>query len=99
MGGFQGSSRPSPPEPPGHRARRRRRPRRGRAGRRRGEDGRQDLHGLRPPAGLGQAPARQAALGAGLPRSVEATTVNKVCGSGMQAAMFAHDMIARLGRP
>jgi acetyl-CoA C-acetyltransferase len=46
------------------------------------------------PAGLGQAPARQAALGAGLPRSVEATTINKVCGSGMQAAMFAHDMIA-----
>ncbi|CAA9528330.1 MAG: 3-ketoacyl-CoA thiolase @ Acetyl-CoA acetyltransferase [uncultured Sphingosinicella sp.] len=46
------------------------------------------------PAGLGQAPARQAALGAGLPKSVEATTVNKVCGSGMQAAMFAHDMIA-----
>ena len=35
------------------------------------------------PAGLGQAPARQAALGAGLPRSVEATTVNKMCGSGM----------------
>jgi acetyl-CoA C-acetyltransferase len=46
------------------------------------------------PAGLGQAPARQAALGAGLPRSVEATTINKVCGSGMQAAMFAHDMVA-----
>jgi acetyl-CoA C-acetyltransferase len=46
------------------------------------------------PAGLGQAPARQAALGAGLPKSVEATTINKVCGSGMQAAMFAHDMIA-----
>jgi acetyl-CoA C-acetyltransferase len=46
------------------------------------------------PAGLGQAPARQAALGAGLPRSTEATTVNKVCGSGMQAAMFAHDMLA-----
>ena len=46
------------------------------------------------PAGLGQAPARQAALAAGLPRSVEATTVNKVCGSGMQAAMFAHDMLA-----
>ena len=45
------------------------------------------------PAGLGQAPARQAALGAGLPRSVEATTVNKVCGSGMQAAIFAHDML------
>lgn len=46
------------------------------------------------PAGLGQAPARQAALGAGLPLSVEATTINKVCGSGMQAAMFAHDMLA-----
>ena len=46
------------------------------------------------PAGLGQAPARQAALNAGLPKSVEATTVNKVCGSGMQAAIFAHDMLA-----
>jgi len=46
------------------------------------------------PAGLGQAPARQAAIGAGLPASVEATTVNKVCGSGMQAAIFAHDMLA-----
>ena len=46
------------------------------------------------PAGLGQAPARQAAIGAGLPTSVEATTVNKVCGSGMQATIFAHDMIA-----
>jgi acetyl-CoA C-acetyltransferase len=46
------------------------------------------------PAGLGQAPARQAAIGAGLPTSVEATTVNKVCGSGMQAAIYAHDMIA-----
>ena len=44
-------------------------------------------------AGLGQAPARQAALGAGLPRSAEAVTINKVCGSGMQAAMFAHDML------
>jgi len=44
-------------------------------------------------AGLGQAPARQAAIGAGLPRSAEAVTVNKVCGSGMQAAIFAHDML------
>ncbi len=44
-------------------------------------------------AGLGQAPARQAALGAGLPRSAEAVTVNKVCGSGMQAAIFATDML------
>lgn len=46
------------------------------------------------PAGLGQAPARQAALGAGLPNSVEATTVNKMCGSGMQAAFMAHDALA-----
>ena len=45
------------------------------------------------PAGLGQAPARQAALGAGLPTSAEAVTINKVCGSGMQAAIFAHDML------
>ena len=46
------------------------------------------------PAGLGQAPARQAGLGGGLPLSVEATTVNKMCGSGMQAAMLAHDALA-----
>lgn len=46
------------------------------------------------PAGLGQAPARQAALGAGLPKNVEATTVNKMCGSGMQAAIMAHDALA-----
>lgn len=46
------------------------------------------------PAGLGQAPARQAALGAGLPMSVEATTVNKMCGSGMQAAIMAYDALA-----
>ncbi len=45
------------------------------------------------PAGLGQAPARQAALGAGLPLSIEATTVNKMCGSGMQAAIMAHDAL------
>src|SRR5437879_6179490 len=45
------------------------------------------------PAGLGQAPARQAALGAGLPRSVEATTVNKMCGSGMQAAIMAEEAL------
>jgi acetyl-CoA C-acetyltransferase len=45
------------------------------------------------PAGLGQAPARQAAIGAGLPLSVEATTVNKMCGSGMQAAIMAHDAL------
>jgi acetyl-CoA C-acetyltransferase len=45
------------------------------------------------PAGLGQAPARQAALGAGLPDSVEATTVNKMCGSGMQAAIMATEAL------
>jgi len=45
------------------------------------------------PAGLGQAPARQAALGANLPSSIPCTTVNKVCGSGMKAVMFAHDGI------
>ena len=46
------------------------------------------------PAGLGQAPARQVALGAGLPQSVEATTVNKMCGSGMQAAIMAFEALA-----
>jgi acetyl-CoA C-acetyltransferase len=46
------------------------------------------------PAGLGQAPARQAGVGAGLPLHVEATTVNKMCGSGMQAAIMAHDALA-----
>ena len=46
------------------------------------------------PAGLGQAPARQAAIGAGLPLGVTATTVNKMCGSGMQAAMMAADALA-----
>ena len=45
------------------------------------------------PAGQGQAPARQAALGARLPLSTGSTTVNKMCGSGMRAAMFAHDML------
>ena len=45
-------------------------------------------------AGQGQAPARQAALGAGLPESVGCTTVNKMCGSGMKTTMLAHDLIA-----
>ena len=45
------------------------------------------------PAGLGQAPARQAALGAGLPLTTGCTTINKVCGSGMKATMFAHDLL------
>src|SRR5437764_13658521 len=46
------------------------------------------------PAGQGQAPARQASLGAGLPLSAGCTTVNKMCGSGMKAAMLAHDILA-----
>jgi len=45
------------------------------------------------PAGLGQAPARQAALSAGLPIGVPCTTINKVCGSGMKAALLGHDLI------
>ncbi|MGB0133208.1 thiolase family protein [Dokdonella sp.] len=45
------------------------------------------------PANLGQAPARQAALAAGLPKSVGCTTINKVCGSGMKAIMLAHDLV------
>jgi acetyl-CoA C-acetyltransferase len=45
------------------------------------------------PAGQGQAPARQAALGAGLPLSAGCTTVNKMCGSGMKATMFANDLL------
>jgi len=45
------------------------------------------------PAGQGQAPARQAALGAGLPLGTGCTTINKMCGSGMKAAMFAHDLL------
>ncbi|WP_334061841.1 thiolase family protein [Alteromonas genovensis] len=45
------------------------------------------------PAGLGQSPARQASLGAGLPLSAGVTTINKVCGSGLKAVMLAHDLI------
>ena len=45
------------------------------------------------PGGLGQAPARQAALGAGLPKSVPCTTLNKMCGSGMEAIIYGHDAI------
>src|SRR5436189_4064645 len=44
-------------------------------------------------AGQGQAPARQATLGAGLPQSAGAVTLSKMCGSGMRALMFAHDML------
>ncbi len=45
------------------------------------------------PAGLGQAPARQAALAAGVPTGIPCTTVNKVCGSGMKTTMLGHDLI------
>ncbi|MDG2268155.1 MAG: acetyl-CoA C-acyltransferase [Alphaproteobacteria bacterium] len=45
------------------------------------------------PAGMGQAPARQAAIGAGIPNTAGATTINKMCGSGMKAAMIAHDQL------
>ncbi len=45
------------------------------------------------PANLGKAPARQAALAAGLPTGTGATTINKVCGSGMKAIMLGHDLI------
>ncbi len=45
-------------------------------------------------AGMGQAPARQASFGAGIPEAVGCTTINKMCGSGMKAAMFGHDLIA-----
>ncbi len=53
----------------------------------------QTVMGCVLPAGQGQAPARQASIKAGLPISTEATTVNKMCGSGMQAAIMAHDAI------
>ena len=51
------------------------------------------LMGCVLPAGQGQAPARQAALGAGLAQSVPCTTINKMCGSGMKAVMLAHDAL------
>jgi acetyl-CoA C-acetyltransferase len=58
-----------------------------------GADVHEALFGCVLPAGQGQAPARQAALGAGLPASVPCATINKMCGSGMKAAMLAHDLI------
>ena len=59
-----------------------------------GEDIDEVLMGNVLSAGVGQAPARQAALGAGLPQAVPCTTVSKVCGSGMKAVMLGHDLIA-----
>ena len=57
------------------------------------EDIDETIMGCVLPAGLGQAPARQAAIGAGIPSTCGATTINKMCGSGMKAIMFAHDSI------
>src|SRR5204863_1430506 len=61
------------------------------------DDVQEVLMGCVLPAGQGQAPARQASLGAGLPLSAGCTTVNKMCGSGMKAAMLAHDILAAGG--
>ena len=58
------------------------------------EDVQEAIMGNVLPAGQGQAPARQAALGAGLPPATGCTTINKMCGSGMKAAMLAHDLVA-----
>ncbi len=58
-----------------------------------GEDLSEVLLGCVLPGGLGQAPARQAALAAGIPKGVACTTVNKVCGSGMKTTMLGHDLI------
>ena len=57
------------------------------------EDVQEVIMGCVLPAGQGQAPARQASLGAGLPLAAGCTTVNKMCGSGMKAAMFANDLL------
>jgi acetyl-CoA C-acetyltransferase len=58
-----------------------------------GDDVQEVIFGNVLPAGQGQAPARQASLGAGLPLGTGCTTINKMCGSGMKAAMLAHDLI------
>src|SRR5712691_4588519 len=58
------------------------------------EDVHEVLMGCVLPAGQGQAPARQASIGAGLPLGAGCTTINKMCGSGMKAAMLAHDILA-----
>jgi acetyl-CoA C-acetyltransferase len=59
-----------------------------------GEEVGEVIMGCVLPAGLRQAPARQASFGAGIPEAVGCTTINKMCGSGMKAAMFGHDLIA-----
>src|SRR5258705_10393287 len=57
------------------------------------EDVQEVLMGCVLPAGQGQAPARQASLGAGLPLAAGCTTINRMCGSGMKAAILAHDIL------
>jgi acetyl-CoA C-acetyltransferase len=57
------------------------------------EDVEEAILGCVLPAGQGQAPARQAVLGAGLPKSTNCTTINKMCGSGLKAVMLAHDLL------
>ena len=58
-----------------------------------GSDIQEVIMGCVLPAGLGQAPGRQAALGAGIPNSIPATTINKMCGSGLKAVMMAADQV------
>ncbi len=58
-----------------------------------GEDVEEVIMGCVLPAGMGQAPARQAAFGAGIPQSAGCTTINKMCGSGMKAVMLANDLL------
>jgi len=59
-----------------------------------GDDIDEVIMGCVLPAGLGQAPARQASLGGGIPESAGCTTVNKMCGSGMKAVMLSHDLLS-----
>ncbi len=58
-----------------------------------GDDVDEVIMGCVLPAGMGQAPARQAAFGAGIPQSASCTTINKMCGSGMKAVMLANDLL------
>lgn len=90
MGGFQGDLRDAPAPALGAAAIAAALARGGVAG----EDVDEVIMGNILSAGQGQAPARQASIGAGIPEGVGCTTINKMCGSGMKAAMFAHDLIA-----
>ena len=89
MGGFQGDLSPAPATELGATAIRAAVQRAGVAA----EAIDEVIMGCVLPAGQGQAPARQAALGGGLPLETGCTTINKMCGSGMKATMLAHDLI------